>query len=261
MIGEWLLRKTARPLAEAKKDPCERKAENRHALDTLLANFPEFGRQIKGKTVLDYGCGYGEQVTAMAAAGARKVIGYDPSEDALKIAKAAMKPEDGSIGYIRSLSGFVRFFDVVVSQNAFEHFLDPETDIEKMMYVTDHGGLIFITFGPPWHAPWGAHMEAWCRIPWIQNWPLRWIFLERTVMKVRQTYRTDSTGPKWTYHSVGVGKMTVHRFERLIRKHGAHVIYRRYTCCWGLNFLQHIPIVREWMINHISVVIQKRGWQ
>lgn len=259
MIGEWILRKTARRQAEARKDPSAVKSDNAHALDTLKSSFPAFLDQMAGKIVLDFGCGYGEQVTALARqSNAERIVGFDPSEPHLEVARGNMVDSDvGRFGYTRTLYGFTSFFDVVISQNAFEHFLTPRIDMAKMLSVTGPDGRIFITFGPPWHSPWGAHMDAWCRLPWIQNWPLRLLFPETMVMKVRQSYRNDSAGPKWTFESVGLGKMTVDRFERLIEDLGARVVFRRYSCCWGLNWLRHVPVVREWFVNHISVVIEK----
>lgn len=257
MIGEFILRATARPPEVAKVDPSARK-HGGDPLQILKSSFPGFLERIRGRAVLDYGCGYGEQVRAMAASGARGVVGFDVSAYALGEARAASDAFGDRVTFTDTITK-AENVDVVTCQNSFEHFLQADYELCQMLAVLRPGGSIFITFGPPWHSPWGAHMDAWCRLPWIQNWPLRLLFPEDLVMKVRRTFRKDAAGPKSTYRSVGLGKMTVRAFEDLMSHFKLKVTYRRYSCCWGLDWLQRVPIIREWFINHISVIVEKEA--
>lgn len=45
------------------------------------------GEYVKGKSVLDYGCGHGMHAVALADRGAREVVGIDLSEESLAIAR------------------------------------------------------------------------------------------------------------------------------------------------------------------------------
>ena len=57
------------------------------ALEFIDRTVPDFRAMIAGRTVLDYGCGRGDQALAMKAAGARSVVGYDryPKWDETKV--------------------------------------------------------------------------------------------------------------------------------------------------------------------------------
>jgi SAM-dependent methyltransferase len=55
--------------------------------------------------------------------------------------------------------------DVIVSQNSFEHFLDAGEILAELRAALAPGGKLFVTFAPPWYAPWGAHMGIFCRAP------------------------------------------------------------------------------------------------
>ncbi len=245
-------------MAEAKKDPSANGGREPGSLATLKNCFPAFTEAIVNQRVLDYACGYGDQARAMAYAGAKQVTGYDVSRYALEKARELTPARLGEeVRFTDDLNGLGQF-DVVVCQNSFEHFLSPESELGKMLYAVKPDGALLLTFGPPWHSPWGAHMDAWCRLPWFQNWPFRLLFTENVVMRVRQTFRTDERGPKWFYRDVGLGQMTIRRFEAMLAKGDFYIPYRRYSCCWGVDFLQHIPFLREWFINHVSVVVMKR---
>src|SRR5260370_24395406 len=80
--------------------------------------------QFKGKTVIDFGCGCGNEVVEIAGAGARMVIGLDIQPDSLETARRAAT----SAGLSDRCSFASRTevkADIVVSLDSFEHFNDP----------------------------------------------------------------------------------------------------------------------------------------
>ena len=91
-------------------------------------------------------------------------------------------------------------------------------------------------------------MGFFTKLPWVHL-----IFPERVVMAVRSRYRND--GAK-TY-SVALAKMSIRKFEGLIRKSGLRVRHCRYDAVRGLNFLAHVPILRELFINRVSCILEK----
>ena len=139
-------------------------------------------------------------------------------------------------------------FDIVISHNSFEHFPDPIFILSQMMVAIRPHGKILITFGPPWFAPYGAHMGYFTKMPWVNIF-----FSEKTVMNVRASFRKD--GAK-RYEDVegGLNKMTVAKFERIIAASGLKIEYRRCDCVKSLNFLGNLPYVRELFINHVSCI-------
>ena len=77
-------------------------------------------------------------------------------------------------------------------------------------------------------------------------------------MQVRNRFRDDGAV---RYEDVegGLNRMTVARFERLVRESGLHVDWKRYRCVKGANVLQVLPRLRELFINHVSCVLRKEG--
>jgi SAM-dependent methyltransferase len=137
-------------------------------------------------------------------------------------------------------------FDIVISQNSMEHFGNPSEVLEQMKFALNRNGSILITFGPPWLAPYGAHMHFFTKIPWVNI-----LFSENTVMNVRSYFRNDGA-TKYEEVESGLNKMTITKFERTISDCGMRIHYRKYNCVKGINFLSQLPFIKELFINHIS---------
>lgn len=217
-----------------------------NALSTLEAAFPDFGRLIHGKRVLDYGCGEGFQSVAMRRRGASTVHGIDIHEGQLRHAREVAKGVEG-ITFSTELPppGSV---DVVVSQNSFEHFPQPEKNLAEMADALRAGGEILICFGPPWLAPYGSHMHFFTTLPWVNV-----LFSERTVHRVRSLYRVDGA---MTY-GPSLNKMTLRKFERLIEASGLEVVSRKYRPVRSLPFVTQVPYLREFLTNEVSCILRK----
>lgn len=100
--------------------------------------------ELKGKTVLDLGCGFGEHCVRMARAGADKVVGIDLSEKMLKVAKAENSAPN--IAYYRmameEISKIEEYFDLVVSSLAFHYVEDFEGLIRDCYDLLKPGGML-----------------------------------------------------------------------------------------------------------------------
>ena len=144
----------------------------------LQREFPQFAQLINGKRVVDFGCGTGRQCVAIAREGACYVSGIDTHEAALLKAKqmAAESGLSSKVTFVeRPTSAMLGTFDVAISQNAMEHFPDPVAVLNEMKSLIRAKGVILITFGPPWFAPYGSHMHFFCKVPWLNI-----LFSERT---------------------------------------------------------------------------------
>jgi SAM-dependent methyltransferase len=224
--------------------------ESGRELERLEEVFPDFAREIKGQVVIDFGCGEGYQAVAFARAGAARVIGIEIDERYLerghkRVAEAGLEQ---TITFERAIPDGLKG-EVIVSQNSFEHFLDPGGILRQLRGALAPGGKFFVTFAPPWYAPWGAHMAFYCRLPWVQL-----LFAESTVMEVRSLFRFD--GAK-TYREAGLAEMSVGKFERLIADSGFTFESRRYDCVHAMNWLAGTPI-RELFVNRVSCVLSCR---
>ncbi len=220
----------------------------------LCGLFPNFKERICGKEVIDFGCGSGRQSVAMAKNGAKRVLGIDSN---LKSLDAASNYATGcgvadNVAFIEKLDErHKRNFDVVLSHNSMEHFDRPYRMLDEMASVLKENGELLITFGPPWYAPYGSHMHFFTRVPWVNI-----LFSEKTVMAVRSHFRNDGAKAYAEVES-GLNKMTVSRFEKIIRRSSLDTVYKRYDCVKGVDILRSMPVVRELFINHITYILKR----
>jgi SAM-dependent methyltransferase len=59
-----------------------------------------------------------------------------------------------------------QLFDLVISQNAFEHIPNPLAALREVLRVTKQGGVIYLTFDPIWTADSGNHFSHFVPEPW-----------------------------------------------------------------------------------------------
>ncbi|HYR07207.1 MAG TPA: methyltransferase domain-containing protein [Longimicrobium sp.] len=252
-VGERILLAFSRPvdapdLADAAAEPGVE-----HALDDLLRRFPDLPGRVRGRRVLDFGCGAGRQAVALARAGAAFVLGVESNPRTLAGARAlaaaeGIPPDRLALapGVPEELRGG---FDVVLSKDSMEHFADPAAVLALMRDALAPGGRLLVTFGPPWLAPSGSHMHFFTPLPWVHL-----LFAERTVMAVRARYRADGAR-RYEEVESGLNRMTVGRFERLAARAGLRMERRRYDCVKGIRVLGGAPLLRELFINNVACVL------
>jgi len=210
------------------------------ALSYVFKTVPGFQEMIRGKRVLDYGCGRGDQAFAMKRAGAASVVGYDPypkfPQSVPGVEFTAELPRER--------------FDVVLSCSAFEHFAQPERELATMRELT--GGLLVITWAEPWYSHSGSHMNFFTRIPWVNL-----LFPESSVLLVRSLYRDDGATSYETCALGGaVNRMTVARFEQIVGASGMHVELMRHYATRGLPLVTKIPVLRELLTSASACVLR-----
>ena len=219
------------------------------ALALLCREFPDFSSRIAGKNILDFGCGNGWQSVALAKMGAKYVLGLDTNRKTLKKAEDLAKRLgfEEKVEYTDRLEHRLKgVFDLVISQNSMEHFGNPSRILDEMKVALNQNGSILISFGPLWLSPYGSHMQFFTKVPWVNI-----LFSENTVMSVRSYFRDDGA-TKYEEVESGLNKLTVAGFERIISDSNLRIYYKKYACIKGLNFIAHLPFIREFFINHIS---------
>ena len=254
-LAERILLALSRPVGS--KDygsDCRCSTDGDSALSRLESAFPEFRDRIKGKRVLDLGCGEGYQVVAMAENGAASAIGIDPHFPSLARAQALLERHRPPVPvhfFPTADASLQNSVDIVISQNSFEHIPEPVAALESMKRLLVPGGLVMITFCPPWYAPYGAHMHFFTKVPWVNL-----LFSERTVMTVRSRFRADAAR-RYEDVEMGLNRMSIRKFERIVAASGMTVAWRRYVCVKKMDFLSRVPLARELFINVASCVLVK----
>jgi len=226
-----------------------------NALGTLTRAFPCFDQLVSGRRVVDFGCGYGFQSLALATKYDCTVVGIDTNPKGIAkaqdLARSTNLPESKVSFVERATVAMMGTFDVVISQNSFEHFGDPTAILDQMKSLLAPSGKILITFSPPWLSPYGSHMHFFTRVPWVNV-----LFPENAVMAVRRRYRDDGAR-RYEEVESGLNKMTVGRFERIVASSRLEVDFKRYRCVKNVNFLGAVPFVREFFVNSVSVILIK----
>jgi SAM-dependent methyltransferase len=175
----------------------------RSKLEVLLG--PTIWDQVRGRRVLDFGCGYGLEAIEMAEHGARHVIGVDLDEVGLKDARhrAAEHGVADRCVFVRESNEHV---DVILSLDSFEHFADPAAILGAMSEQLNDGGRVLVSFGPTWYHPLGGHLFS--VFPWSHL-----LFAEPALIRWRSRYKTDGAN---SIEEAGLNRMTVGRFQRLV---------------------------------------------
>ena len=190
------------------------------------------------------------QSVACLDAGARSVVGVDTNPAPLVSARESVAdhPLRDKIRFVDRLDLDAAHFDVIISQDSMEHFDHPESILATWHRALRRNGKVYVTFGPPWYAPYGAHMHFFTKLPWVNVF-----FAEETVMRVRSRYRSDGA-TRYQDVQAGLGKMTVSRFERLVKHSGFRVEWSMRETVKGIP-VSRVPVIRELLTNNIAAVL------
>jgi 2-polyprenyl-6-hydroxyphenyl methylase / 3-demethylubiquinone-9 3-methyltransferase len=120
-----------------------------HDINPLRLNYIDKAVSLKGKTVLDVGCGGGILSESMAEKGA-KVTGIDLGEKALKVAQLHSLESGVAVDYqlisVEELAEkFPTSFDVVTCLEMLEHVPDPASVVAACAKLVKSGGHVFFS--------------------------------------------------------------------------------------------------------------------
>ena len=179
---------------------------NRSKTEVLLG--PDIWTALAGKTVIDFGCGTGEQAVEIAARGAGRVIGIDIRPSVLEAAglRAATA---GVADRCIFTTDPGELADAIISIDGFEHYDKPDEVLAVMAGLLRPGGRVFIAFGPPWFHPLGGHLFSVA--PWAHL-----VFTEAALIRWRSSFKSDGA-TRFSEVEGGLNQMTLARFERLVQ--------------------------------------------
>jgi SAM-dependent methyltransferase len=183
--------------------PDESPYAGRSKLETLIG--PGVWDEIRGKTVLDFGCGKGGEVVEAAERGAIKVIGLELRKTWLRLAREHAEAR-GVADKCLFASDYDGKVDTIISLDSFEHFADPADILRRMAALLEPHGKVLVSFGPTWYHPLGGHIFS--VFPWSHL-----VFSERALVRWRSLYKTDNAH---TFKEAGLNQMTIRWFRRLV---------------------------------------------
>lgn len=168
-----------------------------------------FLARVRGKTVLDFGCGDGADAVELARLGAKRVIGVDIREDLLEKARERARTAGVErICYFATEAD--QPADLIMSLDCFEHFDDPGAILRVMHELLAADGEVIASFGPTWYHPYGGHLFS--IFPWAHL-----LFTEAALIRWRSTFKSDGAR-SFRECQGGLNQMTIGRFERIVNE-------------------------------------------
>ena len=204
ILGYQMLRYLGRD--SARGNSCDgRSYRGRSKLEVLFG--PQIWPEIRGKVVIDFGCGIGAEAIEIAQRGADRVIGIDIREKVLEAGKVSAERAGVSRRCLFTTQTTEKA-DVIVSLDGFEHYQDPERVLRIFRELIRPNGRVFISFGPPWFHPLGGHLFS--VLPWAHL-----IFTEKALIRWRSDFKSDGA-TRFCEVEGGLNQITVRRFRTLL---------------------------------------------
>ncbi len=220
--------------------------------DTTVAIEQAFDwERVKGKRVLEFGCGAGPLARMCAERGAASVIGADLSKVMIARAKDRYKDSNLPIEFIcepdaARISLPDNSVDIIFCFDVMEHIMEYEAIAKEWRRVLAPGGRILIWW-QAWRHPYGHHLYTMIPLPWVHMLlsdaglfrvatriyehpdfrPRFWHFDEHG-QKKKDMYRKTKL--------VDLNKLTIGKFDTLMRRNGLTTQRKRLNPFGGQRF-------------------------
>jgi ubiquinone/menaquinone biosynthesis C-methylase UbiE len=191
---------------------------------------------IKGKVVLDFGCGWGGETLWLRRQGAEKVIGIDTNEDSLSQARDFCSEECIFTSDITSIED--GSIDYIFSTNVFEHVMDIPGCLDELNRILKPAGEIISYFGPLFYSPYGCHFY------WAKPFPYSHLIFGRKWLtrKINKMRGTNTVYGSW--EDMGLNRITYQKFYKEVASRFS-IKEMRPIAVMELPLVTKIPIINK----------------
>lgn len=232
---------------------------------------------VRGKRVLDIGCGLGGFERYYLEQGAREVVAIDLSHPrmlgAQDYARSALGQPPLSFSEVdaRRMAFPDNTFDLIVSSNTIEHIFGVEAALHEIARVIKPDGLICLSF-PQYNSPWGAHLGNWIKIPWCQVF-----FSERSLVAAANRLEERQQLNAWMPEAIQLdlrglqeiphlNRISLREFDRLLQRVSMQTVkveykpigWRNYRRLGRLTaYLTRSARLREYFTSQAVYILKK----
>jgi len=199
---------------------------------------------LKGKDVLDFGCGMGHMSVWFANELGARVFGVDIDENHITVSREFIKKypaKDVSFNLRNIITDPVdQQFDFIFLNDVIEHIKDEWiSNVLDVLILRNlkPGGYIFFSY-PPWEGPHASHLQPATKIPWIQYFPQSYVI---NLVKKRNQQLVGKHDLLTEY--LELNHMSHKKLSRLLKKYPLKQVYRKsHTKFNRIGFLKNINL-------------------